>query len=165
MRRVRAQGISGRCAIFEPRTCHFQDSMNAPPTPYQVLPHGPGLHILCDTGVFCAGWLECSVQLHPHLSCLSPSGTAPATFGVEIMAQACGMLLLHETSEQPAVQRIGMVGAVRDYVYDTTPFKVGDALRVRVRLEARQDTVLMCDAELYCGRSVQACQSARITLV
>jgi predicted hotdog family 3-hydroxylacyl-ACP dehydratase len=139
--------------------------MKHPLHPYQFLPHGPGLHILADTGVVCNGWLECTVRIGPHLSCLDASGSAPATFGLEIMAQVCGMILVQETSDQPTTHRIGMVGAVRDYVYDTTPFQLTDELRVRARLEARQDTVLVCDAEIFKVRSTTACQTARITLV
>lgn len=130
------------------------------------LPHGEGLQLVRGRGVERDGWVVFSVQLHEGISALSKEGEAAPELGLEIMAQACGTMLVRIDGEVSDVaRRVGVVGAVRSYRYDPAPFRAGERLEVRVKPDVVETTLVVCDAEVYrVGRS-EASQSARLTLV
>jgi predicted hotdog family 3-hydroxylacyl-ACP dehydratase len=129
------------------------------------LPHGEGLRLVQGAGVTAGEWRSFPVTIQPSLSALSARGEAAPELGLEVMAQACGMLLANkETQDQGATSRIGFVGAARSYRYEPIPFRVGEQLEVRVKPELLEESLVVCEAELYRGANGAPAQSARITL-
>lgn len=124
------------------------------------LPHGEGLRLVRGTGTPVGEWRSYLVTLGSSISALTPDGQAAPELGLEMMAQACGMLL----AQEGAAGRIGLVGAVRSYRYGPLPFQVGEAIEVRVRPELLEPSLVVCEAELYRGAADVPSQSARITI-
>lgn len=130
------------------------------------MPHGEGLQLVRGRGIERDGWVVFSVRIDAAVSALSEGGEAAPELGLEVMAQGCGALLARIDSEaSESVHRFGVVGAVRSYRYEATPFRVGEHLEVRVKPDLVERNLIVCDAELYRGRSSEAAQSARLTLI
>lgn len=129
---------------------------------HEVLPHGPGLQLLTNVGPSVDGWLECGAHITSRHSAIDSHGRVPATCGVEILAQACGIALARSSADQ---RRVGVVGAIRDYTYSCQDFGVGDTFRARVKPVSADNDVIVCDAELYLNDATSPTQTARITLV
>lgn len=130
-----------------------------------ALPHGAGMKLLRGTPTLVEGWLRCDVALSPHLSVVDSSGRASAELGLEMMAQACGVFLAHESNRSGSGPRVGMVGAVRGYEYETLPFHVGEEISVRVKSDLCEESIIVCEAELYRSMAPEPSQRARITLI
>lgn len=130
-----------------------------------ALPHGKGMRLLCGSPVVSQEWLRCDVALSSDLSVVDAKGRAPAELGLEMMAQACGVLLAREAAQHGAAPRVGMVGAVRGYEYDTVPFQVGEDVYVRVKSDLCEESLIVCEAELFRDGAVAPSQRARITLI
>lgn len=133
--------------------------------PSEVLPHGPGMQLLVGGGEVVDGWLTFRVNLTPTLSVVEVDGLAPSELGLEMMAQACGMLVAGEEHTEHKAPRVGVVGAVRGYSYDAEPFRVGEGIRVRVKADVCEDDLVVCEGELYRGDVTTPSQRARITLI
>lgn len=123
------------------------------------------MQLLSESGEFVEGWLSYSVRLLTEMSVVDSRGEAPAELGLEMMAQACGMLTAHATMDGRNAPRIGVIGAVRGYRYSVEPFKVGEAITVRVRADLVEDSIVVCDGEVYRGDAEGVSQRARITLI
>lgn len=139
-----------------------------------VLPHGPGIRLVCDYGLEADGWVSFSIRLSRSMSVVaSEYGTAVPELGLEIMAQACGMVAarqaLHDThsSHRDLPQRMlqGVVGAVRNYEFEVRSFSVEEDIAVRVRPDLVEAHLVVCDCELYRVASEVPSQRARITIV
>lgn len=129
------------------------------------LPHGEGLRLVRGAGVAVGEWRSFPVTIEPSLSALSSRGEAAPELGLEMMAQACGMLLAQQGApSQGASGRVGLVGAARSYRYELAPFRIGDKLEVRVKPELVEESLVVCEAELYRSAGGAPAQSARITL-
>ena len=138
---------------------------NAPQTiePRAVLPHGPGLQLLGERIETADAWLTYGVSLTSDLSVCNEHGQIEPELGLEIMAQACGMLLaLEETHSE---KTIGVVASVRGYEYTNQPFSVGQTLIVRVRPEMTDASLVVCEGELCTHGGGEVIQRARITLL
>lgn len=135
------------------------------PSPCEVLPHGAGMRLLATSGELVDGWLEYPVRLSSEMSIVDERRLAPPELGLEMMAQACGMLVASESSGDSGGRRIGVVGAVRGYEYGCVPFEVSEDVRVRVKADVAEEDIVVCDAELYRGSEGSPAQRARITLI
>lgn len=133
--------------------------------PRDILPHGPALQLLRDCGREVDGWLECDVGLESARCVVESDGTVAAEVGLEMMAQAAGVALARQEDGASMMRRVGFVAAVRGYDYRLEPFVVGQAIRVRVRPEMREESLMVCEAELFVDREESPRQRARITLV
>jgi predicted hotdog family 3-hydroxylacyl-ACP dehydratase len=131
--------------------------------PHTVLPHGPGLQLLGERIDTTGEWLTYSVSLTSGLSVCDSRGHIEPEIGLEIMAQACGMLLALEESHSK--KAIGVVASVRGYEYTIEPFSVGQTLIVRVRPEMTDASLVVCEGELCTHADLQVIQRARITLL
>jgi predicted hotdog family 3-hydroxylacyl-ACP dehydratase len=131
--------------------------------PSDVLPHGPGLRFISSAGTESSEGVIFDVTITDALSVIEADGTVVPEAGLEIMAQACGMMIAHHRPQEATCVR-GVVAAVRGYQYDAKPFQRGDALIVRVKVDLVESSLVVCDAEISRGGgSVE--QRARITLV
>lgn len=133
--------------------------------PHNVLPHGKGMRLLTGAGELVDGWLSYLARLSSDMSIVDRYGVAPAEVGLEIMAQACGMLSADAYVDGQATPRVGVIGAVRGYRYSAEPFRVGEAMRVRVKADVIEDSIVVCEGELYRDGAAEAAQRARITLI
>jgi predicted hotdog family 3-hydroxylacyl-ACP dehydratase len=133
--------------------------------PQDALPHGPGMQLLSGEGESIDGWLAYDVDLCSTMSVLEADGSAPPELGLEMMAQACGMLIANNSGSEMGQRRIGVVGAVRGYSYIPAPFHVGERARVQVKADVCEDGIVVCDGELYRGDELSPSQRARITLI
>jgi predicted hotdog family 3-hydroxylacyl-ACP dehydratase len=131
--------------------------------PHTVLPHGPGLQLLGERIDTTDEWLTYSVSLNSELSVCDAQGHIEPEIGLEIMAQACGMLLALEESHSK--KSLGVVASVRGYEYTVQPFSVGQTLIVRVRPEMSDASLVVCEGELCTHADLEVIQSARITLL
>jgi predicted hotdog family 3-hydroxylacyl-ACP dehydratase len=134
-------------------------------SPRDVLPHGPTLQLLRDGGRKIEGWFEFEVELQSTLCVVESDGTVSPEVGLEVMAQACGVAMAHPGDGAFAPKRIGFVAAVRGYEYRLEPFVVGQLIRARVRPEMCEESLIVCEAELFVDGEDVARQRARITLV
>lgn len=132
------------------------------------LPHGPGLRLVTTPGVETGEWREFQVTLAPELSILmrdpkTGESFIPPETGLEIMAQACGMLAAALPGATPGA--VGVVGAVRGYEYETRDFRVGEVLQARVKPIMLERELIVCEGELSVVGEERARQRARITVV
>ncbi len=134
-------------------------------SPRHVLPHGPALQLLRDTVREVDGWLECEVDLQSTLCVVESDGVVAPEVGLEMMAQACGVVSAEPVGGAPQLKRIGFVAAVRGYEYRLEPFVVGQVIRARIRPEICEDSLVVCQAELLIDGEDVPRQRARITLV
>ncbi len=134
-------------------------------SPPDVLPHGPTLQLLRDGGREVDGWIEFGVGLESTLCVVESDGSVAAEVGLEMMAQACGVAMARPFDGVPALKRIGFVAAVRGYEYRLEPFVVGQVVRARVRPEMCEESLVVCEAELFVDGEDAPRQRARITLV
>lgn len=135
------------------------------PLPQEILPHGPGMQLLDGGGELVDGWLRYHVTISSRLSVLEDGAWAPPELGLEMMAQACGMLTARDESSLSSGPRMGVVGAVRGYSYEPTAFQLGDEFEVRVRAEMVEDALVVCEGALHRKGSETPLQQARITLI
>ena len=133
--------------------------------PYDILPHGKGLQFLTNTGTMRDGWLEFIVRFSQELSVVDAQGLIDPEVGLELMAQACGMVLLQGEPGAAASPRLGVIAAVRGYEYAVQAFAVGESVRVRVKSDLVDASVVVCEGELFSDMIDTRCQHARITLV
>jgi predicted hotdog family 3-hydroxylacyl-ACP dehydratase len=134
-------------------------------SPRDVLPHGPTLQLLRDGGRKIEDWFEFDVELESTSCVVESDGRVAAEVGLEMMAQACGVTLARPAEGSPALKRIGFVAAVRGYEYRLEPFVVGQEIRARVRPEMCEESLVVCETELYVSGEDAPRQRARITLV
>lgn len=132
-------------------------------SPRDLLPHGPGLQVLGEQLDRGDDWLTYGVNLTDRLSVFDESGVAVPELGLEIMAQACGMLLGARSSGGKGV--FGVVASVRSYEYLTESFVVGEELIVRVKPEMVGEDVVVCEGELFRRDQAEPIQVARIALM
>jgi predicted hotdog family 3-hydroxylacyl-ACP dehydratase len=130
--------------------------------PYDVLPHGPGLHFLGERRESSDGELAYAVLLSNNLCVVGAAGTIEPEVGLEIMAQACGMLMSADNVQRE--KSAGVVAAVRGYEYSATPLFVGQRLIVTARPVMVDGELAVCEGELA-DEEGRALQMARITLV
>jgi predicted hotdog family 3-hydroxylacyl-ACP dehydratase len=134
-------------------------------TPHECLPHGRGMQLLGERREFCDGSIGYQVRLTPEMSVVEVSETAAPELGLEMMAQASGMLIGHQGSAESFARRVGAVAAVRDYSYEAVPFRVGERIEVRVKAESLDGDIVICEGLLFRGESHVPAQRARITLI
>ena len=134
-------------------------------SPETILPHGAGMRLLSQPGALLDGWMTYEVVMEPWFSVLEDGASAPPELGLEMMAQACGMVVADNDNGAPPSARIGVVGAVRGYTYTPLPFVVGERVSVRVKPEVLEAGVAVCEGEIYRAGNSSPDQRARITLV
>ena len=132
--------------------------------PYDRLPHGPGLHFLGEQREGAGADLIFAVLLTNDLCVVGADGTIEPEVGLEIMAQACGMLVAGELVHGKRSR--GVVAAVRGYEYHLTPLAIGQRLVVTARPVMVDGELAVCEGEIAeQGQGSAVIQRARITLV
>jgi predicted hotdog family 3-hydroxylacyl-ACP dehydratase len=122
------------------------------------------MRLLAEGRELSDGSLAYKIRLTAGMSVLEAGDTAPAELGLEMMAQASGMLIARQGTVEGLARRVGVVGAARDYSYETVPFRVGEHIEVRVKAESLDGEVVICECVLFRGESEVPAQRARITL-
>lgn len=140
---------------------------NTPLHPREILPHGAGLQLLQSAGELRDEQWEFITSLSPVSSVLSSLGSADAEIGLEIMAQAAGVALAqHRISEGNTYSKsLGFVGAVRGYEYSHTNFTSHQSIKVSVKVEMCDETVGICQCELFIDGERTPLQKVRITII
>ena len=141
--------------------------------PTDGLPHGAGLRFLAGAGRRDGDAFIFEALLSEQLSIAEVDSTIAPEAGLEMMAQACGMVLANAQADGASFvddlkvrmsPRRGVVGAVRGYEYAVEPFRIGERVIVRVCPDVVEPELLVCDAEIVRGDN-SVCQRARITLI
>lgn len=109
-----------------------------PYTIEQILPHAPPM-ILIDEVLTCEGnSLDAAVTIHPDRPFFRATGM-PAHVAIEYMAQACGAFVGIEAVRAGRHPQIGLLLGTRNFTAARRWFRIGERLRVRVKLVYRTD--------------------------
>jgi predicted hotdog family 3-hydroxylacyl-ACP dehydratase len=136
-------------------------------SPRDILPHGDGLQLLKCAGQPHEDHWEFITSIPPESSVLSSSGRADAEVGLEIMAQAAGVTLAQKRQSDGNTNYVtrGVVGAVRGYDYSITPFTSEQSIKVTVKVDMCDETVGICECQLFIDNEKAPRQQARITII
>ena len=135
--------------------------------PKEILPHGAGLQLLKDVGQRYEDRWEFVTALEPRSSALLADGEGVPELGLEIMAQAAGVVIAHERMAQAGSSAVagGVVGAVRGYEYQSSNFTTAHGIRIVVRSDMCDEVVGVCQCELFVDEEAAPRQRARITII